>query len=398
MSEKLRDRMAALLFEFQLLYNSADAALKYDEPESLEHIVGVLVESYGESNITREQLWTIGEAELRSKGLQRGLHESGSVKLPADVAFEDLMDVVDEGLVADMAAVSEPLISSIFSTLGGTRESGSSVIAHELIAQLQPLGSVMRNGVLSNACGTLERHLTRLAYLADDLLDSDGRPLSARGLVELTDKRLGEALDRKGELSKVINSIFTERNSLIHREGRVDSVFQQQMKDNPVSEDEMGAVLDLTNDTLRNKLDYLLGYALRAGFLDWNGLEDKTWLLSALSFTQVHLLAQQRWATLALVTDEAFEMMDPDEVRPSTRVNYLLALKHFVDDEVRQEYYQRVRAWEPLEDDTWRLAKLALLDENDAAVALILDKPELGTLLEPINRVFADLMKDPRLN
>jgi hypothetical protein len=43
------------------------------------------------------------------------------------------------------------------------------------------------------------------------------------------------------------------------------------------------------------------------------------------------------------------------------------------------------------------LAKLALLDENDAAVALILEKPELRVLLEPINRVFVDLMKDPRL-
>ena len=97
------------------------------------------------------------------------------------------------------------------------------------------------------------------------------------------------------------------------------------------------------------------------------------------------------------MTDDTFETMDPDDVRSSTRVNYLLALKHFVDDEVRAEYEQRVRDWEAPEGDTWQLAKLALLDENDAAVALILEKPELRDLLEPINRVFGDLINDSRL-
>jgi hypothetical protein len=170
------------------------------------------------------------------------------------------------------------------------------------------------------------------------------------------------------------------------------------MKDNPVSEEEMGAILDLTDEYLRSELNYLLGYALRAAFLDWNAIdEDKPSLYSTLSFAQVHLLTQEHWASLALVTDETFEAMDPDDLRPSTRVNYLLALKHFVDSEVRAEYGQRVRAWKTPEGDTWQLAKLALLDENDAAVALILEKPELRVLLEPINRVFVDLMKDPRL-
>ena len=160
----------------------------------------------------------------------------------------------------------------------------------------------------------------------------------------------------------------------------------------------MGAVLDLTDDDLRSKLNYLLGYALRAEFLDWNAMdEEKPSLYSTLSFTQIHLLAQEHWATLALVTDESFEEMNPADTRPTTRVNYLLSLKHFVDDEVRAEYEQRVRAWEAPEDDTWQLAKLALLDENDAAVAMVLEKPELLLLLEPINRVFVDLMKDPRL-
>ena len=41
------------------------------------------------------------------------------------------------------------------------------------------------------------------------------------------------------------------------------------------------------------------------------------------------------------------------------------------------------------------LARLALLDDNDAAVAMGLEKPELLLLLEPINRVFVDMMKNP---
>jgi hypothetical protein len=396
--DKYAFRLNSLFFEFQLLYNSADVALKYDVIEPLEEIVGDLVEKYGESNISREQLLTVGEAWLRSKGIQRNLHAKGSVKFPADVSFEDLMDVVDESIVADMQAVSEPLISSIFSTLDGAGGMASNTITHELIARLQPLGNVMRSGILSNACGALERHLTRLAFLVGDPRVAGERPLTARNLMDLTSERLGSDLDKNGELGKMVHSIFTERNSLIHREGRVDSVFQQQMKDNPVSEEEMGAILDLTDEYLRSELNYLLGYALRAAFLDWNAIdEDKPSLYSTLSFAQVHLLTQEHWASLALVTDETFEAMDPDDLRPSTRVNYLLALKHFVDSEVRAEYGQRVRAWKTPEGDTWQLAKLALLDENDAAVALILEKPELRVLLEPINRVFVDLMKDPRL-
>lgn len=391
-------RLNTLLFEFQLLFNSADVALKYDEVEPLADIVGEIVSEYGETNISREQLLTLGEAELRSKEIQRSVRARGSVKFPADVSFEDLLDVVDESIVADVRAVSEPLISSIASTLDGAGGMASNAIAHELIARLQQVGSVMRSGILSNACGSFERHLTRLAYLAGDRRAVGERPLSARNLIELTNERLGAALDKSGELSKVIHSIFTERNSLLHREGRVDSVFQQQMRDNSVTEEDMGAVLDLTDDDLRLKLSYLLGYALRAEFLDWNAIdEERSLLYSTLSFTQIHLLAQEHWATLALVTDETFEEMVPTDIRPTTRVNYLISLKHFVDDEVRAEYEQRVRAWEAPEDDTWQLAKLALLDENDAAVAMLTDKPELLLVLEPINRVFVDLMKDPRL-
>ncbi len=401
--ERLKDdkhafRLNTLLFEFQLLFNSADVALKYDEVEPLAGIVDEIVGKYGETNISREQLLTLGEAELRSKGIQRSVRAKGSVKFPADVSFEDLMDVVDESIVADVQAVSEPLISSIVTTLDGAGGMATNAIAHELIARLQLIGSVMRSGILSNACGSFERHLTRLAYLAGGPRAVGARPMSARNLIKLTDERLGTALDKNGELSKVIHSIFTERNSLLHREGRVDSVFRQQMKENPVTEEDLGAVLDLTDDDLRSKLNYLLGYALRAEFLDWNAIdEEKPSLYSTLSFTQIHLLAQEHWATLALVTDESFEEMDPADIRPTTRVNYLLSVKHFVDDEVRAEYEKRVRAWEAPEDDTWQLAKLALLDENDAAVAMVLEKPELLLLLEPINRVFVDLMKDPRL-
>ena len=395
--DRLSFRLNTLLYEFQLLYNSADVALLYDEVDELEVIVDELVEKYGEVNITREQLMALGEAELQSKGMQGSIREKGSVKFPVDVSFEDLMDVVDESIVADIQTVAEPLISTIKSELDESGGMATNAIAHELIARLQPLGNVMRNGILSNACGALERHLARLAHLANELPATGTRPLSARDLIELTTKRLGQDLDRNGGLSDVINGIFTERNSLIHREGRVDSVFQNQMKDKPVDEEELGAVLDLTDDALRGKLDYLLGYALRAIFLDWHRLDDKPTFYTMLSFAQIHLLAQEHWATLALVSDQTFEETDPDDVRPTTRVNYLLALKHFTDDSVRVEYYERVRAWEAPEGDIWKLVKLALLDQNDEAVKLILEKQELREHLEPINRVFADLMKDPRL-
>ena len=188
----------------------------------------------------------------------------------------------------------------------------SHAIAHELISRLQPLGTVMRSGILSNACGALERHLTRLAFLEGDCRVAGERPLTARNLLELTSERLGMDFDRNGELVKMVHSIFTERNSLIHREGRVDSVFQHQMKDSPGGEGEMGAVLDLTDENLRSKLNYLIGYALRVAFLDWKALvENKLLLYSTLSFTQIHLLAQERWASLALVTDCVFRRIRP---------------------------------------------------------------------------------------
>ncbi len=396
--DRLSFRLNTLLYEFQMLYNSADVALEYDEVDRLEDIVDELVETYGEFNITREQLMALGEAELRSKAIQGSVREKGSVKFPADVSFEDLMDVVDESIVADIQKVAEPLLSTIKGTLDESGGMATNAIAFELIARLQPLGNVIRNGILSNACGALERHLTRLAYLAGELPATGTRPLSARELIELTNKRLGQELDRNGGLSEIVNGVFTERNSLLHREGRVDSVFQNQMKNNPVCEDELGAVLDLNDDALRGKLGYLLGYALRPVFLDWNQLDERPTMYSMLSFTQVHLLAQEHWSTLALLTDETFELMDPNDIRPTTRANYLLALKHFTDDEVREEFCDLVRSWEPPEGDTWQLVKLALLDKNDEAVAMILEKPELRDLLEPISRVFVGLVDDPRLS
>jgi hypothetical protein len=133
-------------------------------------------------------------------------------------------------------------------------------------------------------------------------------------------------------------------------------------------------------------------------FLDWNQLDEKPTMYSMLSFTQIHLLAQEYWATLALLTDETFDIIEPDDIRPTTRANYLLALKHFVDDEVREEFCDLVRDWEAPEGDTWQLVKLALLDRNDEAVAMIIEKPELRELLEPINRVFVGITDDPRLS
>lgn len=373
-------------------------ALAYDEVDRLEDIVDELVEKYGEFNISREKLMALGEAEFQSKGIQGSIREKGSVKFPVDVSFEDLMDVVDESVVADIQAVAEPLISTIKGTLDKSGGMATNAIAFELIARLQPLGNVMRNGILSNACGALERNLTRLAHLAGELPATGTRPLNARDLIELTNKRLGHDLDRNGGLSEIVNGIFTERNSLLHREGRVDSVFQNQMKDHPMSEDDLGGVLDLTDDALRGKLNYLFGYALRAVFLDWNQLDEKPTMYSMLSFTQIHLLAQEYWATLALLTDETFDIIEPDDIRPTTRANYLLALKHFVDDEVREEFCDLVRDWEAPEGDTWQLVKLALLDRNDEAVAMIIEKPELRELLEPINRVFVGITDDPRLS
>ena len=138
--DKYAFRLNSLLYEFQLFFNSADVALKYEEVEPLVNIADELVEKYGEYNVTREQLLALGEAELRSKRIQRSVRAKGSVKFPADVSFEDLMDVVDESIVADLRAVAEPLISSIVTTLDGAGGMASNAVAHELIALLQPIG------------------------------------------------------------------------------------------------------------------------------------------------------------------------------------------------------------------------------------------------------------------
>ena len=210
LDEKICFRLNTLLYEFELLYHFAEVALKYDEILPLEDIVDGLVNKFGESDITRQQLLGLESAESAVQRLQRSIRLKGSVKLPVDVSFESSMDVVDETIASDIEAISEPIVSAVVTHIDESGGATSSAITHELIARLQPLGSVMRTGVLSNACGALERHLTRLAFLCRTLPEPGNRPLSARDLMELTRKRLREEFDPNGRLTETVNLIFTE--------------------------------------------------------------------------------------------------------------------------------------------------------------------------------------------
>ena len=93
--------------------------------------------------------------------------QRGSVRFPVDVSLEDAMDFLDEARTLELQEIGAPLVTSLVENLGSRSTHASGAVVHELMARLQPLAETMREGLLSSACGNLERHLTRLAFLTN---------------------------------------------------------------------------------------------------------------------------------------------------------------------------------------------------------------------------------------
>jgi hypothetical protein len=399
-------RFSSLIYDFHLLRGISKIALEYEEPADIEETIDLVIARHGTDTLDRESLLVVADGVKLSNEISASVAASGLVSIPPHISIEDFYDHMDGQMAEDFAKSTEPIESALLGVASAGASGPEFAALIELIGGMQPLGGMIREGILAVACGALERHFMKLATLIDLEADSlsgepsskkSGRTESVHYALDRVEEYLGKSFDPKGTLSPNIRDIIAARNSILHREGRVDEEFKRRVKSMQIDEDYLGAILDLDNQDLGVKLSYLSAHCFRSTYLLWNRFTfNKYGPDSSLRILRSHLLAQDDWIALAIMSDEVIEGLAEDDDKAVTRVNHLLGLKGLTDDSVIEEFYERVRQWDEPPEVEWLLPKLALLDDIDGAVTLIEENLDLRELLVPSNKVFSELMSDPR--
>jgi hypothetical protein len=399
-------RFSSLIYDFHLLKRISKIALEFDEPADIEETIELVTARHGIDTLDRESLHIVADGVRLSNEFSASVAAKGLVSIPPHISIEDFYDHMDGQMAEDFAKSTEPIQIALRGVASAGASGPEFAALFELIGGMQPLGGMIREGILAVACGALERHFMKLATLIDLEADSfggepsskkRGRTESVHYALDRVEAYLGNSFDPKGTLSPNLRDIIATRNSILHREGRIDEEFKRRVKSMQIDEDYLGAILDLDNQDLGAKLSYLASHCFRSTYLLWHRFTfNKYGPDSSLRILRSHLLAQDDWIALAIMSDDVIEGLAEVDDRAVTRVNHLLGLKRLTDNSVVEEFYERVRQWNEPPEVEWILPKLALLDDIEGAVTLIEKNVDLRELLVPANKVFSELMGDPR--
>jgi hypothetical protein len=140
----------------------------------------------------------------------------------------------------------------------------------EISALAQPVGEYFRHGLLAVSVGHLEQHLTLLEACSggvpSPVLEGKSRIST---LIDSAHKRYGPKFDPGHTRTKEVSYVVAVRNSVIHREGRVDKKFLDAVGKNSVAPESHGKLLDMSVPVTSNYMSVVFGFAARASLFTW---------------------------------------------------------------------------------------------------------------------------------
>jgi hypothetical protein len=141
----------------------------------------------------------------------------------------------------------------------------------EISSLPQSPGEYSRAGLLAVAVGHLEQHLSLLESISkgepSQILAGETRVTS---LVKGASRRYGSQFDPSGAFTKEAIYAIEVRNSLIHREGRIDRRFLKQVGEDSIPQDAHGGLFEVSVATVWQYLDALVGFSVRASLFAWH--------------------------------------------------------------------------------------------------------------------------------
>jgi hypothetical protein len=144
----------------------------------------------------------------------------------------------------------------------------------EISALAQPVGEYFRQGLLAVAGGHLEQHLTLLEACAggvpSPVLEGKSR---ISNLIDSTTDTYGPNFDPKLGFAKDVNYAVAVRNSVIHREGRIDQRFLSAVGRDSVQPEDYGKLLNMSVPSTCTYMSTIFGFATRASMFMLLSLE-----------------------------------------------------------------------------------------------------------------------------
>jgi hypothetical protein len=135
----------------------------------------------------------------------------------------------------------------------------------EISSMAQPVGDIVRYGLLAVAAGHLEQNLTLLeacsGATANPVLDGRSK---LDNLITTTITRIGLDFDPRGTLSKSTRYAIAVRHSVIHREARFDTRFIEAVGRNAVPTENDGLLIDTSVGAISTYLSQMFGFAIRS--------------------------------------------------------------------------------------------------------------------------------------
>ena len=145
----------------------------------------------------------------------------------------------------------------------------------EIASLPQTVGDYSRSGLLAIAVGHLEQHLTLLESITKGVPSTVPAGESrVSALVKATAQRYGSNFDPDGHFVRAVIYTIEVRNSIVHREGRIDRRFISLVGEDAVPREAYGGILDTSAGPISEHLDVLTGFSIRACLFAWTTSSD----------------------------------------------------------------------------------------------------------------------------
>lgn len=272
LNARLSSSMNVCLNNYLILIRANSATASQDGIPSLNEML-ISLKPYISSDPILEELAN-GLAELIHRHFEKAA--AGAKTDPfypnVDDAFQDIASsFVQSDIQTSLDGMQEEMSQILRGVDDPSVIENNAGLLLEISSLPQSSGEYSRSGLLAVAVGHLEQHLSLLEAISagepSKVLAGESRVTS---LVKGAAQRYGSEFDPDGELTKSVVYAIEVRNSLIHREGRIDRRFLKQVGEESIPSEAHGGLFEVSIETVWQYLDTLAGFSARASLFAWH--------------------------------------------------------------------------------------------------------------------------------
>jgi hypothetical protein len=251
---------------YLMLQNACGNSAFFDTTPDVDDILQELADVINPMDLESHLLRSYAEM-VRNQYLAAGsTSHGGYFRPPTEVSLSDL---ASEFVSSDFGARISNETQKMESLLAASDDKGAiarnAPIFLEISAMSQPVGDILRYGLLAVAAGHLEQNLTLLEACSGEIASPvlEGRS-KLDNLISTTNSRVGPQFDPEGTLCKMTRYAVAVRHSVVHREARFDPRFIEAVGRDAVPVENDGLMIDTSASSISTYLSQIFGFAIRS--------------------------------------------------------------------------------------------------------------------------------------